>query len=297
MHTSTYTSTCTPPEIAEALADRAEEVAGALLGEPSQITRHEQRWGRHGSVSLRCSGPKRGLWFDHERGEGGDLLGLIARERNVGLGRAIGIAVEEFLGGPMVPRPRIERRPPPAQGDNTPFAMRIWTEAELLNGTLAERYFCEHRQIDVKRLDLGHALRWHGGICAVVALMTDPVSGEPTGIHRTFLDADCRKLERKMLGRQGVVRLSPDDAITEGLGIAEGIEDGLAVLLSGWGPVWVAGSAGSIKHNFPVLGGIEALTIFADADTSGMEAAEMCRARWRAASREVRICSPGGLHG
>ena len=176
--------------------------------------------------------------------------------------------------------------------------MRIWTEAELLNGTLAERYFCEHRRIDVTRIDLSHALRWHGGICAVVALMTDAVSGEPTGIHRTFLDADGMKLERKMLGRQGVVRLSPDDAVTEGLGIAEGIEDGPAVLLSGWGPVWVAGSAALDQAHFPVLGGgIEALTIFADADTPGMEAAEMCRARWLAASREVRICSPGGLHG
>jgi hypothetical protein len=172
--------------------------------------------------------------------------------------------------------------------------MRIWAEAELLNGTLAERYFCEHRQIDVTRLELSHALRWHGGIRAVVALMTDAVSGEPTGIHRTLLDADGTKRERKMLGRQGVVRLSPDDAVTMGLGITEGIEDGLAVLLSGWAPVWAATSAGALAK-FPTLSGVEALTIFADADAAGMRSAQACRERWYSAGREVVLSAPRRL--
>ena len=37
-----------------------------------------------------------------------------------------------------------------------------------------------------------------------------------------------------MLGSQGVVRLSIDEDVTLGLGICEGIEDGLAVLQLGW---------------------------------------------------------------
>jgi putative DNA primase/helicase len=300
MLTSTYTSTCTPPEIARALADRAEEVASALFGESSQISRHELRWGWRGSVSLRRSGPKRGFWYDHERGEGGDLLHLIARERNVRLGEAIGIAVQEFLGSGGAILRRIQRRLPPTQADKTGasanrlFAMRIWAEAQLLNGTLGARYFREHRRIDVTRLELSHALRWHGGICAVVALMTDAVSGEPTGIHRTFLEADAKKRERKMLGPQGVVRLSPNSEVTMGLGITEGLEDGLAVLLSGWAPVWAATSAGAIAR-FPVLAGIEALTIFADADQAGRQAAERCGEHWLAHGRAARIAAPGSL--
>jgi len=107
----------------------------------------------------------------------------------------------------------------------------------------------------VSRLELDHTLRWHEKIRAVVALMSDPLSGNPLGIHRTFLRPDGTKLERKMLGRQGVVRLSPDSEVTMGLGITEGVEDGLAVLLSGWAPVWAATSAGAIT-NFPVLSGI-----------------------------------------
>jgi len=100
-------------------------------------------------------------------------------------------------------------------------ALCLYGETVPLAGTLAERYFVQHRTLDVRLLDLDHCVRWHAGIRAVVALMTDPVSNEPTGIHRTFLDADGAKLERKMLGRQGVVRLSPGDEVTMGLGITD----------------------------------------------------------------------------
>jgi hypothetical protein len=121
--------------------------------------------------------------------------------------------------------------------------------------------------------------------------MTDPASGEPIGVHRTFLSDDGTKRERKMLGRQGVVRLSPDETISSGLGITEGIEDGLAVLLSSWSPVWAATSAGAIAR-FPVLSGVETLTIFADADEPGLKVAQACCARWRNDGRDVRIASP-----
>ena len=116
--------------------------------------------------------------------------------------------------------------------------------------------------------------------------MTDPVSGEPIGVHRTFLNDDGTKRERKMLGRAGVVRLSPDEDVTLGLGITEGIEDGLAILASGWSPIWAALSCGGIER-FPVLSGIEALTIFHDRDEAGIRAAEICAERWTAAGKEV----------
>ena len=40
----------------------------------------EWRWGRHGSLSLVMSGAKAGQWFDHEAGQGGGFVDLIARE-------------------------------------------------------------------------------------------------------------------------------------------------------------------------------------------------------------------------
>src|SRR6185503_2087409 len=112
-------------------------------------------------------------------------------------------------------------------------------------------------------------------------------TNKPTGIHRTFLKPDGKKIERKMLGRQGVVRITPDEDVTLGLGIAEGVEDALAIALE-WGPAWAATSAGAIER-FPVLSGIDCITIFADADAAGSKAARVCADRWVAAGREARI--------
>jgi len=95
-----------------------------------------------------------------------------------------------------------------------------------------------------------------------------------------------------MLGAAGIIRLSPDDTVTSGLGLAEGIETGLAIMQSfGWRPVWSAASAGGIAR-FPVLRGIEALTIFADQDSAGIEAARQCARRWQEAGRAARILAP-----
>src|SRR5215467_11939288 len=82
-----------------------------------------------------------------------------------------------------------------------------------------------------------------------------------------------------------------DDAVMGGLGITEGVEDGLAVLLSGWSPIWAAGSAGAIRR-FPILAGIDSLTIFADADSAGLEAAQECEGRWVTIGKEARIAAP-----
>ena len=192
-------------------------------------------------------------------------------------------------------KPAPKRYPTPTTHDDLAarkaIAQRIWTEAAPITTTPAERYFQEERRIGVSHLYLTHAVRWHCGIRAVVGLMTDPVSGEATGVHRTFLDAAGVKSERRMLGSQGVVRLSPDDVVMTGLGISEGIEDGLSILASGWTPVWAATSAGAIAR-LPVLANIEALTIFADADDTGIKEAKRCAARWLEAGRDVRIATP-----
>ena len=51
-----------------------------------------------------------------------------------------------------------------------------------------------------------------------------------------------------------------------------------AILLDGWTPVWCVCNAGGIER-FPVLSGIEALTIFVDDDETetGINAAEVMR--------------------
>jgi hypothetical protein len=178
-----------------------------------------------------------------------------------------------------------------ARERNKQSATRIWRETVPLLGTPAERYFVEHRKLDVRRLNLSHALRWHAAHRMVVALMTDAATNKPRGVHRTLLNRDGSKLDRKMLGPAGVIRLTPDDMVFDGLGLVEGIEDGLAILLAGWAPVWVGCSASGI-NNFPTLNGIEALTIFADADAAGQNAAHACAERWRKAGADVTVRAP-----
>jgi putative DNA primase/helicase len=170
------------------------------------------------------------------------------------------------------------------------IALKLWSQALPITGTPAETYFKEHRGLAVGGLDLGHALRWHSGAGAIIAQMTDPITNKMTGVHRTFLNSDGTKRERKMLGQQGVVRVSPDEDVTYGLGLTEGVEDALSFLVGGWAPVWAATSAGAMAK-FPVLSGIEALTIFPDNDKNGtgMRAAVECAERWTAAGREVFV--------
>ena len=146
---------------------------------------------------------------------------------------------------------------PHDQLERTAFALGLWHAAIPLHDTLAMSYLVIHRGLAITQLaDLSHVLRWHHQHGCLVALMTDPLTATPCGVHRTFLNKDGTKRDRKMLGRQGLVRLSREETVTQGLGLTEGIEDGLAVMISGWQPIWAATSAGAIEH-FPVLIGIE----------------------------------------
>jgi hypothetical protein len=168
---------------------------------------------------------------------------------------------------------------------------QLWQESVPLSGTLGHRYFIEHRKLAIDKLELNHALRWHKGVSAIIAKMTDAITNRATGVHRTFLNKDGSKRDRKMLGKAGVIRLSPHESVTMGLGITEGVEDGLAVLLSPWAPVWVATSAIGIEK-FPVISGIECLTVHADLGDIGTRAAQACLTRWKAAGKEAVISIP-----
>ena len=171
-----------------------------------------------------------------------------------------------------------------------PVDWSLWHNTEPLPGTLGEKYFVKTRKLNIKGHDLDHAIRYHNGQVMVVALMTHPVTNEPTGLHRTFLDTEGRKRGRMMApgSRVGVVRVSPDEDVSYGLAITKGVEDALAILINGCGPVWAATSAGAI-NKFPVLAGIDCLTVFADNDSTGAKAAHTCKARWDEAGRETHV--------
>lgn len=147
-------------------------------------------------------------------------------------------------------------------------------------------------------------LRWHPTLRhpdghvgpGLLALVTDALTAEPRTLHRTWLAEDGSgkaaiekpRLLLKGHGKAGgVVRLWPDDEVATGLCIAEGLETALSAAV-GFRPVWACLDAANLAA-FPVLPGIEALTIMADHDTAGLKAARACAERWLEAGREVRV--------
>jgi hypothetical protein len=89
----------------------------------------------------------------------------------------------------------------------------------------------------------------------------------------------------------GAIKFDCDAHVTVGLTIAEGAETSLTGRQLGLRPAWALGSVGAIAK-FPVLAGIEALTILAEAGTPSARACEACASRWHAAGREVGIVEP-----
>ena len=187
---------------------------------------------------------------------------------------------------------------------NAESAQRIWNEAVHVEGTPGALYFYK-RDIDLTLLPDFGGLRWHpkcpwqdGPTGCVVARFTDAITGEPRGIYRRPI----RKGDKpRTLGPMAgcVIRLWPDDAVTTGLVLGEGIETTAAAAThlihraTSLQPAWAAGCAGNMR-DFPVLPGIEALTLLVDNDASGtgQEAAEACARRWLAAGREVTRMTP-----
>ncbi len=305
-------------QIAARLNADCERVSRCLLGESNRrlSTRKELRWGEHGRFRLHIADPGRGKWNDFGAGDHGDTLDLVSRELGLDKRGAMDWA-RKWLGGnitdyvkcPTVPAP--SARDSGTAGQNPDFerrqnkALTIWSEAEPVPGTLAEEYLVTERGLPLPPdIFAADAFRFHPNLYfdgthvpGLVALMRDPVTSEPVGIQRTFLTPDGKKIERRMLGSAGVVMLSPDEDVTYGLGLAEGMENGLAVMtICGWRPVWAAMSAGAIR-NFPVLSGIYTLTIFSDPEQIGIEAARACAKRWVNArkpndGKEVTIVAP-----
>src|SRR5262249_7915166 len=118
-------------------------------------------------------------------------------------------------------------------------ALDIWNAAQALHGSIGERYLSETRGIDVSKLPptVHEALRFHPNCVfgagarhpCIIALMRDPVTDAPVGLHRIGLaqvNGAIVKIDRKALGRMGVVKIWPPNG--GHLIVGEGIETTLA---------------------------------------------------------------------
>lgn len=259
---------------------------------------------------------KKRVWHCRGCGRGGDIVDLVRHLDSLSFAEAIARLTNEM------PEPERQGRPAeakPASDDearNLRSAARIVAELVPVKGSAGETYLRKVRKIDtaaiadvLARVD---AIGWHRAVYfhqldpekpyhelhgrklgALIGIMTDPVTAKLTGaISRTYLGADGAKVgkAKTLAAPAGIVRLSRDEDVLGGLHLAEGIESGLCALSLGFRPLWVTGST-SLMRVFPLLGGIERLSILADRDANGAgeNAAKVAACRWREAGRDARI--------
>jgi putative DNA primase/helicase len=161
-------------------------------------------------------------------------------------------------------------------------ARDIWRHTQPIAGTLGEDY-----------LHLRHCatpptdgdLRFHASLyCpeveralpALVARVTTVIGNKAIGIHRIWIrEGESKAVKKMRLGGSDepvCIRLWPEEDVTLGLGIAEGVETALAAG-SMFKPMWATIDAGQMAK-FPLVPGLEFLTIFADYDKAGLAASK-----------------------
>lgn len=133
----------------------------------------------------------------------------------------------------------------------------------------------------------------------MLVLMTDIRTNEPINLLRYFLTEYGKKAEvsnpkKTLAGHRtnGAYKISADTEVEVGLFIGEGFETCLSLP---YRPVWSLGNANNLS-GFPVLDGIEALTILVDNDENGIgqNKADAVADRWYNAGKEVSLITPQG---
>jgi putative DNA primase/helicase len=174
--------------------------------------------------------------------------------------------------GPSVPPTRTPQSNRPNDERAGEYVAQLISELQRVRGSPAEDYLRDARGIDPDLLadvfERTDAIGWHPHVKfnepghelhgqrlgCIIAKMADAVTAKPTGaISRTYIHKGSKVVKAKTLGSPaGIVRLSPDEDVLEGLHIAEGIESALYAMALGFRPMWATGST-AIMAKLPSL--------------------------------------------
>jgi hypothetical protein len=186
-------------------------------------------------------------------------------------------------------------------------ARRLWWSRRPIVGTVAERYLREARGISgALPATLGFLPPWGEHPPALIAAFGIPTGPEPgalaisptaiVGVHITRLKGDGSGKDQHepakvMIGKSlgwPIVLAPPNDG--GGLGVTEGVEDGLSVAATLGLGTWVAGSASrlpALAKRIPNY--VNCCTIFAHDDEAGRDGARALAAKVRARGCEVAV--------
>jgi CHC2 zinc finger len=251
------------------------------------------------------------LWRCRRCPAGGDVIDLVRHLDGVGFAEA----VAWLTGGPSTPTQHVASpvrpQPIPPADDGRQAAMVMWHAAGPIAGTLAEHYLVSTRRLELPDDVSPRVLRFHPHCPfgegtrhpCLVALYRDIRTDEPRAVEWTALNTDGTairidgKTARRMRGsRDAAIKITDDADVAMGLTIGEGVESTLAGMMFDYAPAWALGPAAAIGA-FPVLAGIEALTILGERDDGGANerASAACISRWQAAGQDVyRVMPPDG---
>lgn len=176
-------------------------------------------------------------------------------------------------------------------------ALKLWREATPASDTVVQQYL-RNRGVSMSVPD---TLRFHRGLGhrsgtshpAMIALVTHAITGAPMAIHRTYLDQAGGKAQvepnKMMLGRTagGIVRLGENET---GLMVGEGIETVLSAMQATRRPGWASLSTAGLK-SLELPAHVQEITILADGDAAGRDAARTAANKWSAKGVRVRIAT------
>jgi hypothetical protein len=238
---------------------------------------------------------KKQLWNCRGCNRGGDVIDLIQHIERVGYKEAVRILgcndARPISYAPVLVKSGVG-------DDNSAAALAIWHDATDIDHPLVHAYFASRKLAVPTSPDVRfHPACPYGSgahFPCIVALYRNILTDAPQAIHRTAIPRG-RKLGRLTYGPTAgaVIKLSADEEIEQRLTIGEGVETTLAGMALGYTPAWATGSAPGIRK-FPVLPGIDTLTILVDADEedrngrrAGQDTALECSERWTEEGREV----------
>lgn len=292
-----------------------EQIVTHLLGEPTARDNGQLRFGTNkGSLVVTIKGNKQGLWFDHQTGEGGNLLQLIQQTQQLSFKAAL-----DFAGSYLNHTPKQTMKEIIDLSDLTQsldkekqktirYARQLANASKPIQGTIAQTYLEKTRGINTQTYS--DSIRFissikepeSGQYHPALLLIGKNLEGKVQGVQAIFLDSEGNKLKCKDPKRSyGLLKGSAIPVQHGGniYALAEGAETALSVA-SAHKNLTVFASLGSMTNfssiDFKTKN--NTIIILADHDKPGNEAiSKMNKAidELHAKGFNVMICKPKDL--
>ena len=233
------------------LSNMAESLVKKLLGKPNEklSSSSEWRYGHKGSLAITMSGDKKGLWYNFETGQSGNLLQLIQTQMGLAFNDALKYAGDIVNFNAQV-MPSLQIKSPENvtkittndQQETSKYAQKLVTESLPIKGTIVEQYLKEIRKINnLDNVDIRYHPNVHTGkdikpqyAPAMLAIGRDQAANIQC-VQATYLDpntankADLMVTKRTYASPSGALVALQNNPKTNLSFIAEGMETGLSI--------------------------------------------------------------------